>query len=75
MNAEFVAAGVLVYANDGGADEKHSRSVELLTGLFEDQAGRSACSTSEFNSVAVKKLGMKPEQAEALGPSPGFGQT
>jgi predicted nucleic acid-binding protein len=65
MNAEFVDTNILVYAHDGGAGHKHSRSVELLTRLFEDQTGALSVQVlAEFYSVAMKKLGMRPEQAE-----------
>jgi len=39
MSVEFVDTNILVYAHDGAAGDKHTRSVELLTQLFEDQNG------------------------------------
>jgi predicted nucleic acid-binding protein len=65
MSAEFVDTNILVYAHDGGAGDKHSRSVELLARLFGDQTGAISVQVlAEFYAVAVKKLGMTPEQAE-----------
>lgn len=65
MSAEFIDTNILVYAHDGGAGHKHNRSVELLTRLFEEQTGALSVQVlAEFYSVAVKKLGMKPEHAE-----------
>ena len=67
MSAEFVDTNVLVYAHDGGAGEKHAKSVELLTRLFDDQAGALSVQVlAEFYAVSVKKLGMTPEQAEEV---------
>lgn len=65
MSAEFVDTNLLVYAHDSGAGDKHSKSVELLTRLFEDQTGALSVQVlAEFYSVSVKKLGMRPEEAE-----------
>jgi predicted nucleic acid-binding protein len=65
MSAEFVDTNILVYAHDGAAGDKHTTSVELLTRLFEDQNGALSVQVlAEFYSVAVKKLAMKPQQAE-----------
>jgi predicted nucleic acid-binding protein len=67
MSAEFVDTNILVYAHDGGAGDKHSRSVELLARLFEERTGAISVQVlAEFYAVGVKKLGMKPEQAEEV---------
>jgi len=67
MSAEFVDTNILVYAHDGSAGEKHSRSVELLSRLFEEQKGALSVQVlAEFYAVAIRKLGMTAEEAEAV---------
>ena len=67
MSAEFVDTNVLVYAHDGGAGEKHGRSVQLLSRLFEEGAGALSVQVlAEFYSVATKKLAMKGQEAEEI---------
>jgi predicted nucleic acid-binding protein len=65
MSAEFVDTNILVYAHDGGAGEKHNKSVELLARLFEEEDGALSVQVlAEFYSAATKKLGMRSQQAE-----------
>ena len=67
MSAEFVDTNVLVYAHDGGAGRKHTRSVDLLERLFEEQNGALSVQVlAEFYAVAIRKLGMTGEEAEAV---------
>ena len=67
MSVEFVDTNILVYAHDGGAGAKHARSVELLTNLFENQAGALSTQVlSEFYAAATKKLRMTSQQAEEV---------
>lgn len=67
MSVEFVDTNVFVYAHDGGAGVKHTRSVELLASLFENQAGAVSTQVlSEFYSAATKKLRMTSQQAEEV---------
>jgi predicted nucleic acid-binding protein len=66
MSAEFIDTNVLVYAHDGGAGQRHDRSVDLLKRLFEEANGALSVQVlSEFYSAATKKLSMKSEEAEA----------
>jgi predicted nucleic acid-binding protein len=66
MSAEFIDTNVLVYAHDGGAGKKHTKSVQLLARLFEDASGAlSVQILSEFYNAATKKLSMKSAEAEA----------
>jgi predicted nucleic acid-binding protein len=65
MSVEFVDTNVFVYAHERGAGLKHDQAVELLTRLFEEQAGAVSIQVlSEFYITATKKLGMKSEEAE-----------
>jgi predicted nucleic acid-binding protein len=65
MSVEFVDTNVIVYAHEGGAGSKHRKAVDLLTRLFEEQAGAvSVRVLSEFYITATRKLGMKSEEAE-----------
>ena len=67
MSVEFVDTNVLIYAHDGGAGEKHERSVQLLTRLVEDGAGAISIQVlAEFYAAATKKLGMTSQEAEAV---------
>ncbi len=66
MSVEFIDTNVLVYAHDGGAGRKHDKAVDLLARLFEDGTGALSIQVlSEFYSVAIRKLAMKSEEAEA----------
>jgi len=65
MSVEFVDTNVLIYAHDGGAGEKHKRSVELLARLFEEDSGALSIQVlAEFYAAATRKLGMSSQQAE-----------
>lgn len=65
MNVEFVDTNVFIYAHDGGAGEKHRRSVELLARLFEEGSGALSIQVlAEFYAAATRKLGMRSQQAE-----------
>ncbi len=65
MSVEFVDTNVFVYAHERGAGLKHKQAVDLLTRLFEEQAGAISIQVlSEFYVTATKKLGMKSEEAE-----------
>lgn len=65
MNAEFVDTNILVYAHDGGAGHKHSKSVDLLERLFEERAGVLSIQVlSEFYAAATRKLRMDSAEAE-----------
>jgi predicted nucleic acid-binding protein len=67
MSAEFVDTNVLVYAHDGGAGAKHAKSIDLLSRLFEEQNGALSVQVlAEFYAVAIRKLGMTGEEAEAV---------
>ena len=67
MSVEFIDTNVLVYAHDGGAGAKHTRSVELLTRLLEEEIGALSTQVlSEFYSAATRKLGIKSEEAEEI---------
>lgn len=67
MSAEFVDTNILVYAHDASAGSKHAKSVELLARLFEEQNGALSVQVlAEFYAVAIRKLGMKAEEAEAV---------
>jgi len=65
MSVEFVDTNIFVYAHEGGAGHKHDKAVELITRLFDEQAGAVSIQVlSEFYSTMTKKLGMKSEEAE-----------
>ena len=67
MSVEFVDTNILVYAHEGGAAAKHARSIELLTNLFENQAGALSTQVlSEFYAAATGKLDMTSQQAEEV---------
>src|ERR1035437_6581998 len=67
MSVEFVDTNVLIYAHDGGAGEKHERSVQLLSRLVEDGAGAISIQVlAEFYSAATKKLGIASQEAEEI---------
>jgi len=67
MSVEFIDTNVLVYAHDGGAGVKHSKAVDLLTRLFEEQNGAISVQVlSEFYVVATRKLGMRAQEAESV---------
>jgi predicted nucleic acid-binding protein len=67
MSAEFVDTNLLVYAHDGGAGQKHAKAVDLLSRLFEEQNGALSVQVlAEFYAVAIRKLGMTGEEAEAV---------
>ena len=67
MSVEFVDTNVLIYAHDGGAGSKHKRSIELLSNLFEDQAGALSIQVlAEFYAAATRKLKMTSQQAEEV---------
>jgi predicted nucleic acid-binding protein len=67
MSVEFVDTNVIVYAHEGGAGEKHHKAVDLITRLFDEQAGAVSIQVlSEFYVTATKKLGMKSEEAEEV---------
>jgi predicted nucleic acid-binding protein len=65
MSAEFVDTNVLIYAHDGGAGMKHTRSVELLRRLAEEGSGALSIQVlAEFFVTATRKLGRTSEEAE-----------
>lgn len=67
MSAEFVDTNILIYAHDGGAGSKHTKSIELLETLFDRGIGALSVQVLfEFYSVATKKLLMKSEDAAAV---------
>ncbi len=67
MSVEFIDTNILIYAHDGSAGAKHSKSVELLTRLVQEEAGVVSIQVlAEFYSASVKKLGMDPMEAEAV---------
>jgi len=67
MSAEFIDTNILIYAHDGGAGGKHTQSVDLLARLFEEQNGALSVQVlAEFYAVAIRKLGMKADEAEAV---------
>jgi predicted nucleic acid-binding protein len=67
MSVEFVDTNVLVYAHDGGAGTKHTRSVDLLKRLAADGSGALSIQVlSEFYVTATKKLGMTSQAAEEV---------
>jgi predicted nucleic acid-binding protein len=64
MSVEFLDTNILIYAHDGGAGEKHRKSVELITRLVEQgTAGVSIQVLSEFYAVSTRKLGMTSREA------------
>jgi predicted nucleic acid-binding protein len=65
MSVEFVDTNIFVYAHEGGAGSKHSKAADLLTRLFDEQAGALSVQVlTEFYVIATKKLGMKSQEAE-----------
>lgn len=67
MSAEFIDTNILVYAHDGGAGEKHSKSVELLTRLLDERCGALSLQVlAEFYATATRKLGMDASEAEEI---------
>jgi predicted nucleic acid-binding protein len=67
MNVEFIDTNVLIYAHDGGAGAKHTRAVELLTRLFEEESGALSIQVlAEFYSAATRKLAIKSLEAEEI---------
>ena len=67
MSVEFVDTNVLIYAHDGGAGEKHERSVQLLRRLVEGGAGAISIQVlAEFYATATKKLGITSQEAEEI---------
>ena len=67
MSVEFVDSNVLIYAHDGGAGEKHERSVQLLSRLVEDGAGAISIQVlAEFYSAATRKLGIASQEAAEI---------
>jgi predicted nucleic acid-binding protein len=67
MSVEFVDTNVFVYAHEGGAGSKHRKAVDLITRLFEEQAGALSVQVlCEFYVAATKKLRMKSEEAEEI---------
>lgn len=67
MSAEFIDTNVLIYAHDGGSGAKHKQAVELLTRLFETEAGAVSTQVlSEFYSAATRKLAMQSAVAEEV---------
>jgi predicted nucleic acid-binding protein len=67
MSAEFVDTNILIYAHDGGAGTKHTKSVAMLDRLFEEGSGALSIQVlTEFYAAATRKLNMKPEEAEEI---------
>ena len=67
MSVEFVDTNVLIYAHDGGAGQKHERSVQLLSRLVEDGAGAISIQVlAEFYSAATRKLGIASQEAAEI---------
>jgi predicted nucleic acid-binding protein len=67
MSVEFIDTNVLIYAHDGGAGAKHTQAVELLTRLFEEEAGALSIQVlSEFYAASTGKLGIKSHEAEEI---------
>ena len=65
MSVEFVDTNIFVYAHEGGAGAKHRKAVELITRLFEEQAGALSVQVlTEFYVTATKKLRMRSQEAE-----------
>ncbi len=65
MNVEFIDTNILVYAEDGGAGEKHRLAVDLLWQLATDGSGALSIQVlAEFYNTATKKLGMTSEETE-----------
>ena len=65
MSVEFVDTNIFIYAHDGGAGIKHTKSVDLLKRLFDGGSGSlSSQVLTEFYAAAVSKLGMRSEEAE-----------
>jgi predicted nucleic acid-binding protein len=66
MSVEFVDTNIFVYANDWSAGAKHAASIELLDDIWRRRAGAlSAQMLAEFYAVAIRKLHMASEEAEA----------
>ena len=67
MSVEFVDTNIFIYAHDGGAGEKHERSVQLLSRLVEDGTGAISIQVlAEFYAAATKKLGIASQEAEEI---------
>ena len=67
MSVEFIDTNVLIYAHDGGAGQKHERSVQLLSRLVEDGAGAISIQVlAEFYSAATRKLGIVSQEAAEI---------
>ena len=67
MNVEFVDTNVLIYAHDGGAGAKHTKSVALLERLLDARVGALSIQVlTEFYAAATRKLNMKPEEVEEV---------
>jgi predicted nucleic acid-binding protein len=67
MSVEFVDTNVLIYAHDGGAGQKHERSVQLLSRLVEGGAGAISIQVlAEFYSAATRKLGIASQEAAEI---------
>jgi predicted nucleic acid-binding protein len=67
MSAEFVDTNVFIYAYDRSAGAKHTKSIDLLTRLFDEGAGvLSVQVLSEFYFAVTKKSIVKAERAEVV---------
>ncbi len=67
MSVEFVDTNIFVYANDGGAGARHTASIDLLADIWAHRAGALSTQVlAEFYSVAIRKLHMASEEAEAV---------
>jgi predicted nucleic acid-binding protein len=64
---EFLDTNILVYAHDAGALHKYGASVDLISRLANDGSGAVSVQVLvEFYNVALRKLRMKSETAEAV---------
>jgi predicted nucleic acid-binding protein len=67
VTLEFVDTNVVVYAYDRGAGPKQTAANQLLNRLvLEKTAAVSIQILTEFYSVAIRKLGLSSESAEAI---------
>ena len=67
MSVEFVDTNVPVYAHDGGAGDKYVKSCKLLSRSIEEQSGAISIQVlTEFYHAAIRKLGMKSQEAEEI---------
>jgi predicted nucleic acid-binding protein len=67
MSGEFVDTNIFIYAHDGGAGDKHRKSVELVSRLFEERLGVVSIQVlSEFYVAATRKLGINPQEVEEI---------